>query len=265
MITMNQGGWVSRFHQGKDMAFELESTLSQLTSMFYDTTGNLFDYQGCKDSDTYGSLQILTRSLSEFDPGQLRSMEARKAFWLNLYNTLVLHLVMAEDVVRSIRDRKDFFTGFHYQLKDHAYSLDEIEHGILRANSPGYGRLTRPFKRSHPAYPQTLSGLDPRIHMALFCACPSSARLRIYDPQTVHDQLNEECRHFLHQHVHADDSGLKLPMLFHWYRKDFGDLGGMLDFLVRHHPDKEIVHFIKSVGKNLKFSWHEFDWTLNTR
>lgn len=263
MSQMKQGGWVSRFYTGVEKASELESTLSYMIAHYYNLADNTFDYQACKDAGSYSQIQMLSRAFADFDPGVLRSDAAAKAFWLNLYNILTLHAVMSENVLRSIRNRQDFFTGFRYQLKPCALSLDEIEHGIIRANSPGYRKFRRPMRRSHPAYLYALERLDPRVHMAFYCACQSSAPLRVFNPGSVETLLNEASKDFLQRQVHMEDQTLHLPMCFHWYKKDFGRKAGILEFVREHHPDQNIKDLIQSKGRRTRIQFKPFDWTLN--
>ena len=204
------------------------------------------------------------RSLGDFDPGALTSLAARKAFWLNLYNILILHVVMSGDQIQSIMEKQDFFQGFRYQLKPHAFSLDEIEHGILRANTPSFRKLRKPLRRRHPAYLHIMNPLDPRVHMAFHCACLSSAPLRVFNPESIEKELESASSDFLSRHVSLLENQLSLPRCFYWYKKDFGQKFGLLNFIEKHHPDPQIKQQIGHQGNRIKIHFTEFDWTLNS-
>ncbi|WP_062268416.1 DUF547 domain-containing protein [Endozoicomonas arenosclerae] len=265
MPQMNQNGWVSRFYKGTEVASDLEAVLSSLIQHHYDFRSNSFDYDSCKSSGDYNKIQLLARSLGDFDPGALKSDEARKAFWLNLYNALILHVVMSGNEVQSIMEKQDFFQGFRYQLRPHAFSLDEIEHGILRANTPSFRKLRRPLRRTHPAHLYVMNQLDPRIHMAFHCACHSSAPLRVFCPESIEDELEAASSDFLKRQVSVDGKELLLPRCFYWYKKDFGQKSGILNFVEKYHPDPEIKQQIAQQGNRMKIRFTEFDWTLNSR
>ena len=48
------------------------------------------------------------------------------------------------------------------------YSLDDIEHGVLRCNRPHPGGDVM-FAKDDPRLEFTMTTLDPRIHFALVC------------------------------------------------------------------------------------------------
>ena len=180
-----------------------------------------FDYNACKKSKTYSQLQVLARSLSEFDPLTMETPQERKAFWINLYNALIMHLVIVEDVGKSILEVKEFFTRYQYQLSDLSLTLDQIEHGILRGNRPNYLKFFRPFKK-RSTYMKHVLEADPRIHMALFCASMSCAALTAYTPATVDQQLDQTVSKTLKKLVYIENNKIFLPKCFLWYKQDFG-------------------------------------------
>src|SRR5690606_36544813 len=111
-----------------------------------------------------------------FDPKGLSSWEERAALWINIYNALTIDAVIAFGIRESVREvpRMGFFRQAAYCIGGHIFSLDDIEHGILRGN------------RRHPAYPvpqfdekdprrYAILPFEPKIHFALTCAsrsCP---------------------------------------------------------------------------------------------
>jgi Protein of unknown function, DUF547 len=72
---------------------------------------------------------------------------------------------------------------FSYAVGGHVFSLDDIEHGILRCNRKhptsgfvafGPGDLRLPFALPLP--------VDPRIHFALNCGAKGCPAIRAYTP-----------------------------------------------------------------------------------
>ncbi len=254
--------WTSYFFRGLPLNEELSAMMAEIISEFYDSQCRQFNYSACKNSKAYNQLQLLAQSLNTFDPMTMQTEQERKAFWLNLYNALIIHLVIIEKVDKSILQVKEFFTSFRYQLKGIDVTLDEIEHGILRANSPNYMQVRRPFRKDSPGYTLMLE-LDPRIHMALFCASMSCADLKAYFPDTIDQELDTTVIKSLEKLVRIEGRKIFLPKCFMWYSNDFGGKEGSLDFVSRYHPDSTLSQFIKNNKNHLKISWLTFDWSLN--
>jgi hypothetical protein len=56
----------------------------------------------------------------------------RKAFFLNIYNALVIHGYISIGIPHDFLSRTSFYQRTAYQIGNNNYSLDDIEHGILR-------------------------------------------------------------------------------------------------------------------------------------
>jgi hypothetical protein len=64
------------------------------------------------------------------------------AFFLNLYNAMVIHAVIRIGCPEGVIDRRFFFSDFQYVVGGYPYSLNTINHGILRNNRrPPYSLL----------------------------------------------------------------------------------------------------------------------------
>ena len=73
----------------------------------------------------------------------------------------------------------------------HAYSLDDIEHGLLRGNVAKQGRSRPPMQRGDPRLEYMPIVFDERMHFALHSACRSSPPLRVFDGGKLDRQLEE--------------------------------------------------------------------------
>ena len=69
------------------------------------------------------------------------------------------------------------------------YSLDAIEHGVLRLNARPPYRLRRPFAAGDPRRGAAPSRLDPRIHFALNCGARSCPPIRAYGAAELDPEL----------------------------------------------------------------------------
>src|SRR4051794_33581459 len=109
-------------------------------------------------------LEELGGRLHRVDPARIEGDAARIAFWLNIYNALLLHRLCLRPVRGSILRQRRMFGKVAYAVGDHAYSLNVIEHGLLRRNRRPPFSLRRMLRRSDPRLGSAPSRLDPRIH-----------------------------------------------------------------------------------------------------
>lgn len=64
----------------------------------------------------------------------LKTREERIAFWINLYNVIVMHDVIELGIRDSVKEVRSFFTRVQYIIGGTAFSPDDMEHGILMGN-----------------------------------------------------------------------------------------------------------------------------------
>lgn len=58
------------------------------------------------------------------------------AFFINIYNALIVHGTVAFGSPDSLLKRLKFFGACKYVIAGSEYSADDCEHGILRDNAP---------------------------------------------------------------------------------------------------------------------------------
>jgi hypothetical protein len=90
----------------------------------------------------------------------------RRAAFINIYNSLIIHGLIVCPSPTSFLSRLTFFTKICYDLGGQVFSLDDIEHGILRGNratplTPSF--LSRTYFRAHVGRRRT-SGKQPSVH-----------------------------------------------------------------------------------------------------
>jgi hypothetical protein len=195
------------------------------------------------------------------DPVELDD-DGRTAYWLNAYNlTLLRALAERPRSGRAWRHRRLFSRSVHSVGGLH-YSLDVIEHGLLRGNRrPPYGarRLLRHGDPRLLAAPMTP---DPRIHFALNCGARSCPPVRVYT-DAVNEELERATRAYLGAESRFDPERgmLVLPGLMRLYRGDFGGRTGIIEFAARHLGG-EAGDLIASRADELKLVFARFDWTM---
>lgn len=187
-------------------------------------------------------------------PDLFPTRAAQMAYWINAYNAFVLQGVVNAYPVSSVRDLKFgfgllFFKRAQFVAGGKKISLDEIEHGILRAR----------FR-------------DPRVHFALNCAstsCPPLAR-ELYRAETLDTQLEAAARAFIgrEENVWMRGDILFLSKIFDWYQEDFVQATGaqgngqssVVDYVVRYLPD-EAARRVRQEKPRVEF--YNYNWSLN--
>lgn len=222
------------------------------------------DYRRLNESAGWGAYQGLAGCLRELDPAALETREQRLAFWINLYNAMVVHGILAAGIPKSVTAVPDFFEATAYEVGGVRLSLEQIEHGVLRNNRPKYLRPWAPLSKDDAALKYALFDLDPRIHFALVCGARSCPPVRVYLPEGVDAQLDLATREFLNRTVKpaADGKGLELSSILLWYEKDFGGREGVLDLLRRLLEPGPARRLLES-NPNPRISYADYDWSLN--
>ncbi|WP_051463255.1 MGH1-like glycoside hydrolase domain-containing protein [Deferrisoma camini] len=244
----------------------LLETLGDLRDRFFDTARGVVDYEGISASPEYGAYRALTRSLDSFDPAALAARTERLAFWINLYNALVIDGIVARRIRGSVREVPEFFSHTGYRIGGRFYSADDIEHGVLRGNQRPWRRARRPFGRGDPRRAFAISPLDPRIHFALVCGSRSCAPVRFYDPGRIDAQLDEAARGFVNSSevlVLPERGRILLSEIFRWYARDFGGRPGIVGFLLRYLTAHDAVAFLRTRGHRAPLGYIDYDWNLN--
>lgn len=249
---------------GPAIAAELQADMQAMVGGVSAAHGGV-DYGTLRSGDAYADFRACTAGLIGFDPAALRTREERLAFWINLYNALMIDAVLTFGVENSVRDDTGFFRRAAYTIGGRRYSADDIEHGILRANRRHFHPAI-PFPQLAPDDPRlahSLDVLDPRIHCALVCASRSCPPVRVYEAARIDQQLDLASASFVNGGaVSVDAYGrVMLSMIFKWYEGDFGGRMGVVEFLLRHLDEGEEREALSS--GEVRIGCQHYDWTLN--
>jgi hypothetical protein len=244
----------------------LMRSIRKLRDRFYDTSRGRVDYQSLKTSQEFRDYRLLTNSLRTFDPSRLLGRKAKLAFWVNLYNTIVVDGIESLGIRRSVKEFGGFFGIVSYNIGGRLYTPDDIEHGILRGNSRPWFRPLKQFGLKDPRRAWVLTPVDPRIHFALVCGSRSCAPIDYYDPESIHSQLEQASKSFVNSSEVVplpEENKLLLSEIFHWYEKDFGGPLGVLDFIFDYLVDERACQFLRESRDQLHFEYMYYDWNLN--
>ena len=177
------------------------------------------------------------------------AFNAQLAFWINTYNALVIKGVIDHYPTRSVRKVKllgGFFSRLKFQVAGETYTLNQIEHDIIRKEF-----------------------VDPRTHFALVCAsigCPPLENT-VFLPETIEEQLDAVTLKFVTnpEKVRLDrtERSVYLSKIFKWYKKDFTEgYDGVADFLTDYLPSADAAFVL---AKDVKFRYLDYNWTLNDK
>ncbi|KAK1947449.1 hypothetical protein P3T76_001459 [Phytophthora citrophthora] len=170
------------------------------------------------------------------------SHEEQVAFYLNLYHTVLAHAMISQGFPRGKGQWSHFLTRTCYALsrgptgEQVSLSLAEIEHVILRnrlprAELPHLSVQSVITAANGPASRLQDLGIahpDFRFSLALVMNHMNSQEIVIYEPESLHDQLNAVLRVLLKRssvlgylEVKEDSNTIVLPRVCEWYRHDF--------------------------------------------
>jgi len=196
-------------------------------------------------------LRVWLESLADVELADFTDADARLALWLNAYNAIAISQVLEVYPIASIRPKVlgipnwlsflDFFTRSTSIIGGKKYSLNQIEHAILR---PEFA--------------------EPRIHFALVCASVGCPLLRrgAYFPESVRTQLEADASRFIHNpdkvRYDAQKKTLYLSKIFKWYNEDFVKAAGSVAEYVGGYLGPEAA-----VGDGWAIVFLPYDWNLN--
>jgi hypothetical protein len=215
------------------------------------------DYRGYRKNHDHRMFLELLRRLEEADPVTLGVGPGAKAFWINMYNAGVIYSLVQHGQPQTLLQRRQFFGRELLGIGSLVFSLDDIEHGLLRGNRRPPAGLTRPFGRRDPRLDLVFE-LDPRIHFALNCGSVSCPVIRHYTSAELDAQLDTATRSFVAQEARRAGGTVELSELFKWYAADFGDVRA---FVAHYTDDPELAEMLRSEASPLVYK--RYDWSLN--
>jgi hypothetical protein len=123
---------------GIKISQEMLRAIREIKANYYTTEGTV-DYEAMRLSDEYREYRRTAASLRTFDPGLLRGEKEKLAFWINLYNTIVVDGIIEAGVKDSIREVSGFFSKIKYvRRKNFLLSLWTREFILLLSVGRGH-------------------------------------------------------------------------------------------------------------------------------
>jgi hypothetical protein len=191
----------------------------------------------------------LVASLAASKPSELVGESEKRAFWINAYNILAIDLVTDHYPLESIRDIGSFFSPVWKKpaglIDGKRYSLDEIEHGIVRPMG------------------------DPRAHAAVICASTSCPALRreAFRAKTLDTQLDDAMRRWVAdpgKGLSIDRARLQITLskVFDWFAGDFDAVGGPIAFVASYAKEEDRMWLIENASR-ASIRYFDYDWRVN--
>ena len=250
--------------QVADPGEAMKRAMNVVRGQFYDGHSRRVDYAGIRCSRAYDAFRALAAQLASFDPRSLESDDERNAFWVNVFNSLVIHGVVELGIHESVREVPLFFECVRYRVRGAILSAADIEHGILRANAVPPYRLRRRLRGDDARLAWAVRKVDPRIHFALVCASRTCPPIEAYDRLRIDQQLDEAAQTFINATTRLHRDELHVCEIFRWYRTDFGAAPDAIPRLVaRYLYDRETAARIEERAGGLRLVYTPYDWRLN--
>ena len=272
-----------------ELSKHIRIILDKLFNEFLSDDGKALDYIQIMESKTFNdNFLLLIEKLAYIDITPLMARnEMLMAFFINMYNTLNIHSKLSWFKEKKTFEIKKltFYDKYMYNIGGYNYSLNDIEHGILRKNSSifttkwnllmfalfGKEPETSRFGINDPRAKFVSNIKDARIHFALNCGAKSCPPIRIYSPDSLEQQLQKAAISFCNSDVSIEEAdgklNVKLSAIFKWYHFDFGQniydvLAYVSNFLDPLTKDL-LSYYLQNERKKIIVSYLPYDWTHN--
>ncbi|MBD80911.1 MAG: hypothetical protein CL840_18485 [Crocinitomicaceae bacterium] len=201
-----------------------------------------------KKNVSNGQVNYLALSASKQELGKLvgivgrvnlstASPNAKKAFYVNAYNLLVIHQVVENYPIGSVMDVGGFFDQKKFLVAGEKMTLNALENEKIRKQ---YN--------------------DPRFHFVLVCGAVSCPPIidKAYKESTIEQQLEQQTSLALNdpKFIQSNNEATQISEIFNWYKSDFEVNGGSVKkFINRYRKSK--------IPENEKLGYYTYDWKLN--
>lgn len=161
---------------------------------------------------------------------------------INGYNAFAIRWIISNYPTDSIQSLKSSFPEKRHEVGGEKVSLDQIEHGTLRAK------------------------IGWRAHAVLVCcarSCPPLQRFA-YQPATVQQQIDTAYRAWLARQdlnkFETPEKKIEVSSIFKWFEEDFNKAGGLGGILTKYAPE-QYKQFLGS--GDYKIDYLKYHWGLN--
>ncbi|XP_022948471.1 uncharacterized protein LOC111452144 isoform X1 [Cucurbita moschata] len=189
--------------------------------------------------------RTLVEQLANVNPVHLNRDE-RLAFWINLYNALIMHAYLAYGVPKSELKLFSLMQKAAYTVGGHSISATGIEYVILKMKPPVHRpqiALLLALHKSKVTEEQRRFAIDkhePLLTFALSCGTYSSPAVRIYTANNIRDDLLEAQHDFIRASVGVSSKGrLLVPKLLYCFAKNSVDDTNLAVWISHYLPPRQ--------------------------
>ncbi|XP_047074477.1 uncharacterized protein LOC124684133 [Lolium rigidum] len=180
-------------------------------------------------AESLRKFRLLIEQLAEVNPVHLND-DARLAFWINLYNALLMHAYLAYGVPRSDMKLFSLMQKAAYTIGGNSFSAAFIEYVILKMKPPNHRPqmalllALQKIKAPEEHKKFCISAPEPLLTFALSCGMYSSPAVKIYTASNVREELQDAQRDFIRASVGVSRKGkLLIPKMLHCFARGFVD------------------------------------------
>ncbi|XP_017635462.1 uncharacterized protein LOC108477432 [Gossypium arboreum] len=251
---------------GDDQDF---SCTSDIEISWISTDTNQFS----RASYAISNYRALVEQLEKVTVNQME-FNAQIAFWINVYNALVMHAYLAYGIPHGSLRRLALFHKASYNIGGHIITANTIEQSIFCFRTPRIGRwletiLSTALRKKSGEERQIISsnfGLPYSQPLACFALCTgafSDPVLKVYTASNVKEELEAAKRDFLQANVVVKKSKkVFLPRVLERFAKEASINSDDLLNWVLENVDKKLHNSIQKCmdGKSKKKPSHCIDW-----
>lgn len=179
--------------------------------------------------------RLLVEQLAKVKPERMNTNE-KLAFWINLYNTLIMHGYLAYGVPGSDSKFLSLMKKAAYTVGGLSLSAIDIEYIILKmkpSHRPQMA-LVHKCKLLEEKLKFSIDNTEPLVAFALSCGTFSSPAVRIFRPENVMEDLQYSLKDYIQASVGISSKGkLLVPKLLHCYTKGVVEDSMLPDWICR--------------------------------
>nr|GEV53796.1 DEP domain-containing protein [Tanacetum cinerariifolium] len=208
----------------RELSNRLRFLLYAILDAYTSEDGKHIAYRTIHGSEEFARYLRIAEELQRLDLNKTPK-EERLAFFINLYNLMAIHAILVWGHPEGALERRKLLNDFKYVIGGSAYSLSDIQNGILRANQRPPYTFTKPFAIADKRFKVSLPYSEPLIHFALVSGNRSDPALRCYSPKNIDMELMEAARNFVQSGALAldlDTMAVSVTKILQWYSVDFG-------------------------------------------
>nr|XP_043614052.1 uncharacterized protein LOC122586001 [Erigeron canadensis] len=183
-------------------------------------------------SNAINNYKLLVEQLEKLNLSQMDT-NAQTAFWINIYNSMIMHAYLAYGIPHSSLRRIALFHKAAYKIGGHVISANAIEQAIFKFRTPRVGKWletilsTALWKKSGEERQRigTKFGLEyryqPLLCFALCTGTSSDPELKVYTPSNIKEELEVAKRDFVQSNIIVKKSKkVYIPKLLERFGKE---------------------------------------------